>query len=203
MLAAGALVLLMPAVAPAAVKAPEAVVEDYHSVMLSVMKRAQELGFDGRVERLEPVIRETFDLHFMARFAVGKYWDRMAPEQQERLVEAFSDFSVALFANRFNDYSGQRFETLDKKKTQRNDMLIFTKIVKADGDDVKINYLLRRDDDETKNSEEPWQVIDVFLTGAISELATRRAEYTSVASKHGVDYLIEAINRKTKELAME
>jgi phospholipid transport system substrate-binding protein len=117
----------------------------------------------------------------------------MSDAQRDAYLKAFSDFSVANYANRFDDYSGERFETLKESETSRGDTLVNTAIIKSDGDKVLINYLMRKDGDA-------WRVIDVFLTGSISELATRRSEYTSVIQHDGIDGLISAINAKTQEL---
>jgi phospholipid transport system substrate-binding protein len=67
--------------------------------------------------------------------------------------------------------------------------LVETRIVKSDGDPVAINYLMRRNGDV-------WQIADVYLTGTISELATRRSEFTSILRSQGIDGLIAALNRK-------
>ncbi len=192
-LAALLVVALLSAPAPAR-QAPGQVVEKYHTILLAVMKNADELGFQGRFEALKPVINESFNLPFMARMTVGRYWDKMTDEQRKRLIEAFSDFSVANFAYRFDSYSGQRFETVRDMETRRNDILIFTEIVKPNGDKVRINYLLRGEGND-------WRIIDIYLDNSISELATRRSEYVSVIRRNGIEELIDAIKSKTRELA--
>ncbi|MGB8274572.1 MAG: ABC transporter substrate-binding protein [Alphaproteobacteria bacterium] len=184
---------LLPAAAGAAATAPEDVIAHYHTAILAAMRDADKLGIKGRFDLLKPVITEDFNLPVMARATVGAYWDSMTEAQRTGLVEAFSEFSVANFANRFDDYSGERFETLNQKETSRGDIQVNTAIIKSDGDKVLINYLMRKDGDR-------WRVIDVFLTGAISELATRRSEYTSVIQHNGVDSLLAAIKNKTQEL---
>ena len=46
-----------------------------------------------------------------------------------------------------------------------------------------------------------WQVVDVYLDGTISELATRRSEFSSILRDRGIDGLITALNRKTNALS--
>ena len=41
-----------------------------------------------------------------------------------------------------------------------------------------------------------WKIIDVFLKGTISEVATRRSEFASVLSRGGPEALIRQINAK-------
>jgi len=55
-----------------------------------------------------------------------------------------------------------------------------TKIVKAKGDSVTLNYRVR----ENAGS---WQISDVYLDGTISQLATQRSEFHSILQHEGVD----------------
>ena len=48
-----------------------------------------------------------------------------------------------------------------------------------------------------------WRIVDVFLDGTISEIATKRSEYTSILDKEGFDGLLTRITAKTAELAKE
>lgn len=185
---------LLPIGARADAESPKNVIDNYHAVILAAMEKAKQLGFEGRFKMLDPVITKSFDLALMARYTVGRYWNGMLPEQQERLVKDFAKFSVANFADRFDDYSGERFETLKEQTTSRGDVIVFTAIDKPDGDQVKINYILRKEDDH-------WRIIDVFFEGSISELATRRSEYSAVILNHGVDQLLTLIEQKTADLA--
>ena len=61
-------------------KGPSAIVDVLHAELLEVMKRADELRYAGRFERLGPVLDEQFDMPFMARMSVGRYWKNMDPQ---------------------------------------------------------------------------------------------------------------------------
>jgi phospholipid transport system substrate-binding protein len=41
-----------------------------------------------------------------------------------------------------------------------------------------------------------WLISDIYLDGAISEVATRRSEFAAILKNEGVDGLIAALNRK-------
>src|ERR1044071_252746 len=97
----------MPSFAEAA--SPRVVVEKFYSTLLGTMQEADKLGFDGRVQRLTPAILETFDTPTMAKTAVGPRWNAMTEDQRHKVVEAFSRFVVATFANRFDGYSNEKF----------------------------------------------------------------------------------------------
>jgi phospholipid transport system substrate-binding protein len=68
-----------------------------------------------------------------------------------------------------------------------------TRLRKADGETVRLDYLLRQFDSQ-------WLIIDVLAKGSYSELATRRSEYISVLKREGFEGLIAKLDRKVAEL---
>ena len=45
-----------------------------------------------------------------------------------------------------------------------------------------------------------YQIRDVYLTGTISELATRRSEFAGILRSNGIDGLIASLNKKADDL---
>ncbi len=45
-----------------------------------------------------------------------------------------------------------------------------------------------------------WLISDIYLDGAISEVATRRSKFATILRKNGIDGLIAALNRKANIL---
>ena len=192
------IVFALPLVAKAGLDAPKAVIESYYAQLLKAMQNSAKLGYKGRFELLKPSVEKTFNVALMAQASVGSYWDKMTSDQRTRLINAFRDFTIANYAHSFHSYDGEKFITTDAQEAPRRDskdIIVDTEIVKSDGDKVAINYLLRPDSDNN------YKVIDVYLEGSISQLATRRSEYTSVIREQGVDALIAAIRKKTEALA--
>jgi phospholipid transport system substrate-binding protein len=64
-----------------------------------------------------------------------------------------------------------------------------SQIIEASGERVKVDYVMRRNGDV-------WLISDIYLDGAISEVATRRSEFAAILKNDGVDGLIAALNRK-------
>lgn len=189
------LIVLVP-VAPVRAEpdSPMKVIEGYYTTLLRAMQNGPKLGYKGRYSLLTPAVEKTFNISLMAQSSVGSFWDKMTDDQRKALVSAFHDFTIANYAHSFDDFGGEKFVTTESKETPRKDIIVYTTLVKSDGDKVALNYLLRQDGDHYK-------VIDVFLDGSISQIATRRSEYTSLIRKSGVDALIEAIRKKVVDLA--
>jgi phospholipid transport system substrate-binding protein len=49
-------------------------------------------------------------------------------------------------------------------------------------------------------SDDAWRLIDVYLSGTVSELATRRSEFSAVLRRGGPEALVDALQQKTAEL---
>lgn len=175
---------------------PKDIILRYYEALRDVMERSDELGFEGRYGRLEPVIEETFNLAFMAEFTTGRYWKDFDETQRQAVIEGMKSLSTATYAARFDKYSGEKFDVLEERTTDRGDLIVLTHIVDSKGDPVGINYLMRR-------NEEEWGIIDVYLKGTISELATRRSEFTSVLRSQGHEGLIAAIDKLVNNLKSE
>ena len=158
-------------------------------MLLHVMKHAKSLDYIGRYETLKPVLIKTFDFSFMIKYAVGQPWKTLQTEPKQKLIEAFTDFTIATYADRFNGYSGEKIKTKNQQDGPRGTKLIKTELVKKDGSVIKLNYLLRK-------NERGWQIIDIFLKGSISELATKRSEYNATVKKYGLNSLIGRIKEK-------
>jgi phospholipid transport system substrate-binding protein len=179
----------MSAVVPAALPVnPQDSVRSLYDTLLSTMKDGRRLGQSGRYARLAPVVDRLFDVPSMARLAVGPSWLTLSPTQQQQVTEAFAHYISATYADRFDSYSGEQLQVTGEQP-YGTEVIVQTKIVKAKGDSVTLNYRMR----ENAGS---WQISDVYLDGTISQLATQRSEFHSILQHEGVDGLIMALNRK-------
>ena len=172
---------------------PQSVITGLYDTLLGVMKEGPKLGFAGRYDRLKPAIEAAFNLPLMSRLSVGPQWQSLSPDEQARLTQAFSDFTISTYANRFDDYSGERLEVLPETGQAAGGIIVQSRLVKSDGEPVSLNYLMRQD-------EGRWQIVDVFLSGTISELATRRSEFTSVLRRDGAQGLLQLLDRRIADL---
>jgi phospholipid transport system substrate-binding protein len=170
-------------------KAERAPIERLYAALLDVMQRADALGFHGRYRALEPAIRESYDLPFMAELILGRQWQSLSPEQREVWLEAFTRFTISTYADRFDAFTGERFEVGLVDPAAQGTALVHTTLHRTDGDPVKLDYRLRPGDGG-------WRIIDVYLSGTVSELALRRSEYAALMRREGFDALLAAIRRK-------
>jgi len=180
--------------AAAAGHSPRDVVATLNATLLDVLKHADTLGYQGRVERLKPVMQATFDLPFMAEKALGTRWKSLGEADRARWIAAFGDFTVANFAANFDHYTGQTFELLGEEPAANDTRLVRTRVVSPGERNVDFAYRLR-------DAGDRWAIVDVYLEGTVSELALRRSEYASALEHQGFDALVATVRRKIADLA--
>ena len=183
-----------PSLAEDAAASPIAAIERFHATLLTAMKDAQKLGYDGRRKLLEPVIDDTMDLPFMAEKAAGRFWKDFSETDRVRWVAAFRGNTVANYAGRFDRFSGQSFVTHGEEPAPFDTVLVKTTLKDPGGEDVQLNYRM-------KKQSERWRIIDIFMHGTVSELALRRAEYSSALERDGLDKVVQSLEGQAAKLS--
>jgi phospholipid transport system substrate-binding protein len=163
-------------------------VQGLYDALLSTMKNGRILGQSGRFTQLEPVIRHSFDIASMTRLSVGPSWANLTETQRQQMTESFGRYISAIYADRFDSYAGQKLEVTGEQPAPSG-LMVHSQIIKANGEPVKVDYMMRRSGDS-------WLISDIYLDGAISEVATRRSEFAAILRNEGIDGLIAALNRK-------
>lgn len=183
-----------PAQAAIAPDTPQTSVQQFYDTLLSVMKNASALGYQGRYDKLAPAVKSAFDLPLMTRLAIGPAWGTIKPDEQTRLVDAFTRFTIASYASQFDGYSGEKFQVGAQKPAGSGAVLLDTKLIQSSGEPVQLNYLMHQ-------SNGDWQIVDVYLSGTISQLATRRSEFSSVLQRDGASGLVSLMNKKIEAMS--
>jgi phospholipid transport system substrate-binding protein len=168
-------------------------IRTFYDALLAVMKQADSLGVRGRYDKLAPVIRATFDLPAMTRIAIGPDWSAIPSEQQTALVDAFSQMTIATYANRFNGYAGESFEVDPEVQSRNTGRIVRTRLLRTKEEPVTLNYLMR-------GSGDSWKIVDVYLSGSISELATKRSEFGAILKSGGPAALIDSLRQQYERL---
>jgi len=166
-------------------------IRTYYQELMPTIQQAGRLSVRERDRRFTPAISSAFDLATMARLAVGPAWKTFSAAQQAAVQDAFARFIIADYAHQIKDYSGESF-VVDPQTTPESrggGEIVKTKLLQPSGRTVSINYLVRRG-----------RVIDVYLNGTISDLATRRDEFSSIIASGGADGLIKRLQDRTEAL---
>jgi len=167
-------------------------IEAYYQQLMPTLRAAGQLSVLERDRRFSPAITSAFDIGTMARLASGPAWSKFSGAQQAAVREAFARFLVAEYAHQVSDYSGESFvvDPQTSPEARGGGEIVKTKLLQPGGRTVQINYLVRGG-----------RVIDVYLNGTISDLATRRDEFASIlAGGGGADALVKTLRERTNSL---
>jgi phospholipid transport system substrate-binding protein len=186
--------LLGTAVRAADDSAAAATVDHLHATLISVMKDAKSLGYQGRYDRIKPAVETAYDLDFMAKFVLGPEGKDLSAADQARWRETFERSTVATYAGRFTGWGGEEFKTLGEEPAAQDTVFVKSVLDRPDAEDVQLTYRLRKGDDG-------WKIVDVYNKGTVSELALRRSDYSSVLKREGFDKLVETVDAKIADYA--
>ena len=186
--------LLSLVVAPAlAADSATQVIENLHAELLAVMKQAKELGYEGRYQRLGPIVTSSYDLPFIAKFVMGRHWKTLSEEQRSEFVKTFTKLSIATYAANFNGYSGERFKTISNEELRKGRLLVKSVLIRSSGGEVTLDYVLHQ-------KENRWRIINAIAEG-VSDLSLKRADYSAYLKKKGFAGLITKLNEKIQNYA--
>jgi phospholipid transport system substrate-binding protein len=189
--AAIALMVVCLPIADAAIAASDPSAEridSFYASLLDTMKHGHSLGIHGRYDALAPAVDATFDLTTMIKFIAGASWSSMSDSDHKALVEAFRRMTIANYASNFNDFNGQRFQVEPNVQTRGSDHFVSTTLTTADGKAIPMIYRMR----QTAGGQ--WKAIDILLNGYVSELATRRSDFSSTLASGGAPALVQKLN---------
>lgn len=168
------------------------VIHKLNQALIDTMKNGAKSGFEGRYQKLAPIVEETHNLEYIARFSIGKKnWQNLDENQRQHFLEIFTIYSIATYADRFDEYNGEQFEILTEQPAKRGQIQV-SAIFKLAEEDLDFNYIL------DKNNEH-WQIVNIFVKGA-SDLALKRAKYKTLLSEQGFDALMEYIEEQTANI---
>jgi phospholipid transport system substrate-binding protein len=191
---AAALALAFAFAAPARAQDPAAEkIQSFYNVLIDTMKRGPQLGMQGRYKALEPAVDAAFDTPAMIQFIVGPAWANTSAADKTALTAAFRKMTIANYAANFQKFDGEQFNVDPAVQQRGPDKLVQTTLVPQGEKPIPLIYRMR----DTTGS---WKIIDVFLNGYVSELATRRSDFATTLSSGGPSALITKINQLADNL---
>jgi phospholipid transport system substrate-binding protein len=161
-------------------------VQGFYDTLLDSMKHGKELGVQGRYNKLKPAVEQAYDLPLMTSLVVGSSWASIAPAEQQTLIQAFERMTIANYAKNFDSFGGEKFTVDPAAQVHGTDKVVMSKLVTG-GQTIPFNYRMRQADGA-------WKIIDVYLNGTISQLATKRSDYGSTLSAGGAPALAKKLN---------
>jgi phospholipid transport system substrate-binding protein len=191
-LAAGAFLLAAFSAAPArAADDPAAFIQNLGDQAIQILQNKQ-LGQKEREAAFNKLFTEGFDVADIGRFVLGRYWNVASPQQQQEYLKLFGTYVVAVYANRFSQYSGEKFTVSGSQSTPEGASVASQIIRPNGGPPINIVWKVAKESGSYK-------IHDVVAEN-LSMAVTQRAEFSSVVERGGGGAAgVDALNNTLKQ----
>lgn len=150
--------------------------------------RYTDVSSAKRESRFRRLLDDGFDLPFIGRFVLGRYWRKATPGQRVAFQRAFGQYVVKTYASRLGHFAGETLKVLSERVAGRKDVLVFARIDRPRGPPIKISWRVR-------TTGKRYRVIDVMVEG-ISMAVTQRSEFTAYIRRNGIENLVVRLARQ-------
>lgn len=172
--------------------AATAVVERLQAGIASAPSSADGTAFEQRYAALAPLIAQTHDLPYIARFALRRDWSELSDNQRSRFIDAFTRLSISNYVSRFRNASADTFAISGQAELPRGQVEVTGTLAAADGEILPISYVLHQSGDS-------WTIMNIIVDG-ISDLALKRSEYRRVMEDEDFSGLLDYLSSQIADL---
>jgi phospholipid transport system substrate-binding protein len=151
----------------------------------------QSISADARRAALASAFYDDFDVPYIGRFVLGRYWRVATDQQKADYLKVFGQYVVAIYADRFTNYGNVKFTATGQNVIDQNTTAVETTVDRGGGAPL-INIEWR-----IENTPTGYKIIDVVAEN-LSLSVTKRDEFGSVIENGGgnVQTLIDLLKSK-------
>ncbi len=134
------------------------------SALLSVTN--ETVSSADRQQRLGGFLDKDFDIPQIARFVLGRYWQKSSPADQQAFIAAYRDFMVGVYSRRFVRYHGESFRVIGQRSENATSTVVYTELNQPNsGPPLKVEWRVAGTDG--------YRVVDISVAGISMTLAQR------------------------------
>ncbi|MDR2107371.1 MAG: ABC transporter substrate-binding protein, partial [Holosporaceae bacterium] len=89
-------------------------------------------------KKFTEIVKENFKTDKMTQFALGRYGNKIKPDQKEEFVRCFINMLVKLYASNFKEYKDAKFSVVGLKQTTDRHYLVTSKVFVPGKREIKI-----------------------------------------------------------------
>ena len=157
----------------------EEFVKTFSDSAISILSN-NEISEQEKSEKFTIIVMSSIDLNLISKFVLSKAWKNSADDQKERYLKAFKTYFVNSYANKLNQYSGEKVKIIGSEVKGKY-TIVDSIIVREGTDTLQINLkwrILNRDGDI--------KIIDLNIEG-ISLIIAQREEFQSFLANNNFD----------------
>ncbi len=161
----------------------------FANIVLAVISDNKK-SYEARKENLAQAFSKSVDIDWIAKFVIGRTWNKANTEQRERYTELYRKFLTKTYVENFAENPEKRINGIkvldvDNSDTTPSDFTVSTQMHLASRDTMNVNYLVRE-------NEGKYKVLDIAIEN-VSLITTHRSEFTALAANKGIDGVIEKL----------
>ena len=149
---------------------------------------SESLSDAERTSSFTELVMSSIDLNLISKFVLSKAWKNASDEQKEEYLTAFKDYFVNSYANKLDQYTGEKVDVIGSQEAGKY-VIVESNIIREGTDTLKINLKWR-----LLNKDNQIKIIDLNIEG-ISLVIAQREEFQSFLANndYDLDKLIEKI----------
>ena len=147
-------------------------------------------SLDQREAQFRDLLAQGFDLDFISRFVLGKYWRRASADERQDYQTLFREYILKTYSRRLGGYSGETFQIRGARPAGKQDVMVSTLIVQPNGPSISADWRVRV-------YGNGYRIIDIMVEG-ISMALTQRDEFSTVVRSQGMQGLLQALRARTQ-----
>ena len=98
------------------------------------------LSDDERTSSFTELVMSSIDLNLISKFVLSKAWKNASDEQKEAYLIAFKDYFVSSYANKLDQYTGEKVDVVGSQQAGKY-VIVESNIIREGTDTLKICLL--------------------------------------------------------------
>ncbi|GJL85570.1 MAG: hypothetical protein DHS20C02_13450 [Micavibrio sp.] len=138
----------------------------------------ESITHDQRQAKFKKLLKSSFDMKTIGRFALGRYWRTSNDAQRKEYLKLFENMVVEVYSSRFGEYKGQTVEVRSSRADGETDFIVTSYVLPVgSGSEIQVDWRVRHKGGQYK-------IIDVIVAG-VSMSVTQRSDFASVIQRGG------------------
>ena len=139
-----------------------------------------EISDNEKNDKFTNLVMSAIDLNLISQFVLSKTWKSATNDQKERYISAFKKYFINSYANKLDQYSGEKILVTGSEEAGKY-VIVDSNIIREGTNTLKINLKWR-----LLNTNGDIKIIDLNIEG-ISLVIAQREEFQSFLTNNNSD----------------
>ena len=158
-------------------------VNKLQEILLEITEKKETVAFDKTTQS----ITKFYDTRKMIRMIIGDKWKKIPESKKDEVTLLFGKYIAQNYIKQFSKFNSIQFNSKGTKKIGEKYLLVKSVLILNKKDKIKINYLLI--------NNKGWKIFDVLIDGTISEISTKKSEFSKYLQDGNIDLLIKELRK--------